>query len=37
VLSGLLRRTFDGRRAFPVEDRASLEAAVAAVAAGDGA
>jgi [acyl-carrier-protein] S-malonyltransferase len=37
VLSGLLRRTLDGRRAFPVEDRASLEAAVAAVAAGDGA
>ena len=36
VLSGLLRRTLDGRRALPVEDRASLEAAVAAVKAGEG-
>jgi [acyl-carrier-protein] S-malonyltransferase len=36
VLSGLLRRTLDRRRALPVEDRASLEAAVAAVAAGAG-
>lgn len=35
VLSGLLKRTLAGSRAYPVEDRASLEAAVAALASGD--
>jgi [acyl-carrier-protein] S-malonyltransferase len=34
VLSGLLKRTLDGARGYPVEDPASLEKAVAAVGGG---